>query len=61
MRVPVSPASGRCYQVRQEFIIPYTLEQNGTIERFSRSLKEECVWQRSFVTFAQARRTEVDR
>ena len=35
---------------------PYTLEQNGIIERFSRSLKEECVWQQTFQTFEEARR-----
>ena len=37
----------------QEFITPYTPEQNGMIERFFRSLKEECVWQHSF---AEAKR-----
>jgi putative transposase len=39
-----------------EFITPYTPEQNGMIERFFRSLKEECVWQHSFVSFEHARR-----
>jgi transposase InsO family protein len=29
--------------VRQEFIMPYTPEQNGLVERFFRSPKEECV------------------
>jgi putative transposase len=45
--------------LRQEFITPYTLEQNGMIgmiERFFRSLKEECVWQHLFPSFAAARR-----
>jgi putative transposase len=32
------------YRLGQEFITPYTPEQNGLIERFFRSLKEECVW-----------------
>ena len=36
---------------------PYTPEQNGPIERFFRGVKEECVWQRSFETFSEARRT----
>ncbi len=49
-------AACRDYQLRQEFITPYTPEQNGMIERFFRSLKEECVWQRTFVSFAEARR-----
>ncbi|WP_138708178.1 integrase core domain-containing protein [Desulfocurvibacter africanus] len=34
---------------------PYTPQQNGLIERFFRSLKEECVWQRSFKSFEEAR------
>jgi len=33
----------RDYRLQQEFITPYTPEQNGIIERFFRSLKEECV------------------
>ena len=42
--------------MRQEFITPYTPEQNDMIERFFRSLKEECVWQHAFQTFEDARR-----
>jgi putative transposase len=34
----------RDYRLQQEFITPYTPEQNGMIERFFRSLKEVCVW-----------------
>jgi putative transposase len=48
-------ASCRDYHLRQEFITPYTPEQNGLIERFFRSLKEECVWQHNFASFAEAR------
>lgn len=33
----------------------YTPEQNGIIERFFRSLKDECVWQHNFRSFAKAR------
>lgn len=33
------------YQVRQEYITPYTPEQNGMIERFFRTAKEEVFWQ----------------
>ena len=40
--------------VRQQFITPYTPEQNGIIERWFRSLKEECLWLRSFSTLAEA-------
>ena len=48
-------SAGRNYRLRQEFITPYTPEQNGIIERFFRSLKEECVWQHNFSSFAEAR------
>ncbi len=47
----------RDYRLRQEFITPYTPEQNGMIERFFRSLKEECAWQHNFWSFREARRT----
>lgn len=46
----------RDYRLQQEFITPYTPEQNGLIERFFRTLKEECVWQHVFPTFEEARR-----
>jgi putative transposase len=49
-------AACRDYRLRQEFITPYTPEQNGLIERFFRSLKEECVWQHNFPDFTAARR-----
>jgi putative transposase len=39
----------------QEFITPYTPEQNGLVECFFRSLKEECAWQHNFSCFAEAR------
>ncbi len=38
-------ATVRAYGLEQEFITPYTPEQNGLVERFIRSLKEECIWQ----------------
>ncbi|RAL19972.1 IS3 family transposase [Lujinxingia litoralis] len=49
--------TGSCkqYGLTQEFITPYTPQQNGLIERFFRSLKEECIWMTNFKTFAQAR------
>jgi putative transposase len=49
-------AACRFYRLDQEFITPYTPEQNGLIERFFRTLKEECVWQLQFETFDHARR-----
>jgi putative transposase len=44
----------RFYRLPQEFITPYTPEQNGMIERWFRSLKEECVWHHQFQSFADA-------
>jgi putative transposase len=44
------------YRLSQEYITPYTPQQNGLIERFFRSLKEECVWQQTFASFAEAQR-----
>lgn len=49
-------AACRDYRLKQEFITPYTPEQNGIIERFFRTLKEECVWLHNFEDFNQARR-----
>jgi putative transposase len=48
-------AACRDYRLTQEFITPYTPEQNGIIERFFRSLKEECVWQHRFKNFIEAK------
>ena len=41
-------AVARRYGVSQEYIPPYTPEQNGMIERFFKTLKEECVWLHRF-------------
>lgn len=49
-------AACRDYRLSQEFITPYTPEQNGMIERFFRSLKEECIWLHNFETFDEAKR-----
>ena len=49
-------AACKDYRLKQEFITPYTPQQNGMIERFFRSLKEECVWQTNFPSFEAARR-----
>jgi len=50
-------AACRDYRLSQEFITPYTPEQNGMIERFFKSLKEECTWLHNFRSFQQARTT----
>ena len=49
-------AARRDYRLEQEFVTPHTPEQNGLIERFFRSLKEECVWQHRFASFAHVQR-----
>ena len=43
------------YGLHQEFITPYTPDQNGLAERFIRSIKEECIWQHSFESITDAR------
>lgn len=49
-------AACREYRLTQEYITPCTPEHNGLIERWFRSLKEECVWAERFADFAAARR-----
>ena len=44
------------YGLDQEYITPYTPEQNGMIERFFRTLKEECVWLNRFKSLEQAQK-----
>ena len=44
------------YGLRQEFITPYTPEQNGVVERVFRTLKEECVWIHRFDSIEEAER-----
>jgi putative transposase len=43
------------YGLSQEFITPYTPQQNGMIERFFHLLKEECMWQTHFKMFEEAK------
>lgn len=43
------------YRLTQEYITPYTPEENGLCERFIRSFKEECAWQHTFSSIDQAR------
>lgn len=48
-------AACKDYRLSQELVAPYTPEQNGMIEGFFRSLKEECVWLENYENFEQAR------
>jgi len=47
-------AVARRYGLTQEYITPYTPEQNGMIERFFLTLKQECVWLHRFESRDQA-------
>jgi len=44
------------YGLEQEYITPYTPEQNGLVERVIRTLKEECVWLQLFRSLEEAER-----
>jgi putative transposase len=41
--------------MRQEYIIPYTSEQNGMIERWFRTQKSECIWMKHYESVEEAR------
>ncbi|WP_123291124.1 IS3 family transposase [Desulfosoma caldarium] len=45
----------RAWGLRPEYITPYTPQQNGMIERFMRTLKEECIWLNLFSSFDEAK------
>jgi len=49
-------ATVKDYGLAQEYITPYTPEENGLCERFIRTIKEECVWQHRFASLEEARR-----
>jgi putative transposase len=50
----------RRYGLEQEYITPYSPEQNGMIERFFLTLKQECVWLHRFVDRDHAFRVVAD-
>ena len=53
-------AVARRYRLTQEYITPYTPEQNGMIERFFLTLKQECVWLHRFESRDHAFRVVAD-
>lgn len=46
----------KSYGLQQEFITPYTPEQNGMVERVIRTLKEQCAHRQRFETLQHASR-----
>ena len=50
----------RSYGLQQEFIMPHCPQQNGMIERFIRTLKEQCVHRQRFESIQHANRVLAD-
>ena len=50
----------RSYGLQQEFIKPYTPEQNGLVERVIRTIKEQCMHRHRFETLQHASRVLAD-
>lgn len=50
----------RSYGLRQEFITPHSPEQNGLVERMTRTLKEQCVHRHRFESLQHASRLIAD-
>ena len=46
----------KSYGLEQEFITPYSLEQNGMVERVIRTLKEQCAHRHRFESLQHASR-----
>lgn len=53
-------AVARRHRLTQEYITPYTPQQNGMIERFFLTLKQECVWLHRFENRDHAFRVVAD-
>ena len=50
----------KSYGLKQEFITPYTPQQNGLIERFIRTIKEQCIHRHRFESLQHASRVIAD-
>ena len=48
------------YGLKQEFITPYTPQQNGMVERLIRTIKEQCIYHHRFESIRQAERIIAD-
>ena len=53
---PTYTALVKSYGLKQEFITPYTPQQNGLVERMIRTLKEQCIHRHRFETLQHASR-----
>lgn len=53
-------ALAKSYGLQQEFITPYSPEQNGMVERVIRTLKEQCVHRHRFESLQHATRVIAD-
>lgn len=50
----------KSYGLEQEFITPYTPQQNGMVERLIRTIKEQCVYHHRFESIRNAERIIAD-
>ena len=57
---PSYTALVKSYGLQQQFITPYSPEQNGMVERVIRTLKEQCVHRHRFETLQHAGRVIAD-
>lgn len=53
-------ALAKSYGLQQEFITPYSPQQNGMVERVIRTLKEQCVHRQRFESLQHANRVIAD-
>lgn len=50
----------KSYGLKQEFITPYTPQQNGMVERLIRTIKEQCIYHHRFESIRHAERIIAD-
>lgn len=50
----------KAYGLHQEFITPYTPQQNGMVERLIRTIKEQCIYHHRFESVRHAERVIAD-
>ena len=55
-RLTTALTGGLRYGLKQEFITPHCLQQNGMVERVIRTLKEQCIHRQRFDSIQHATR-----